>query len=162
MRQQLISLFLIAALTSPYTWARGDIPETDLLPLARNLQIDGESARNKQLAIMILFVADNCSFCRIAKNDYIIPMIKSGQYNNKVIIRLINIGDARIMTDFHGNKTRMEDFARAQKVSLTPYVKVFDSGGNELTNPVIGIVSEDFYGMFLDEAIDSAVKKLHP
>lgn len=132
----------------------------DLLPFASNLQTDGELANEKHLPIMIMFVADDCPYCTTAKEDFISPMIKSGEYDDKVIIRLVEIDSADTITDFQGNRTTMEDFAENEKVNFTPYVKLYNAEGKELVKPIVGISSKDFYGMFLDDAIENAGEKL--
>ena len=41
---------------------------------------------------------------------------------------------------------------------LTPTVMVFDGEGHPLTKPVIGVSTPDYYGSFLDQAIDQGVQ----
>ena len=41
-----------------------------------------------------------------------------------------------------------------------PAIKFYDSWGNTLTEPLVGIVSPDFYGGSLDQRIDEALAKV--
>ncbi len=160
MHHRLIHLLFLAVFLVPNGWAQGDIPNVDLLPFARNLQTDGEVANKAHLPIMIMFVSDDCPYCSSAKEDFIKPMLKSGEYNDKVIIRLVEIDGGDTITDFHGNQTTMADFATSEKVNFMPYVKFYNAAGKELVQPIVGISNKDYYGMFLDDAIEDAGKQL--
>ncbi|MEJ2655267.1 MAG: hypothetical protein P8Z69_08205, partial [Acidihalobacter sp.] len=52
------------------------------------------------------------------------------------------------------------DFARRYHVSFTPTVLLLDAKGRLLAKPLVGLTTEDFYGAFLDEAIDEAVARM--
>ena len=159
MATRLITLIFALLLLSGPARAHDEMPGS-VLPYAKYLHIVAEEAGKKGLPIMIMFVADDCPYCKTAKEEFIRPMMKSGEYENKVFIRLIEIDRVEEITDFQGNKTTMEKFAQSHNVSFTPYVKIFDSKGNELVKPIVGITSVDFYGLFLDNAIEDALEKL--
>jgi len=158
MRQHLIYLLFLTIFLNGYAWAKGDMPA---LPVIHDLQADGHTSQSRKIPIMIMFVADDCPFCKTAKQDFIRPMLKSGEYDDKVIIRIIEIDGVDTMIDFQGNKTTMKEFSQNQKVNFTPYVKIFNADGKELVKPIIGISNKDYYGVFLDDAIESAGKKLN-
>ena len=160
MYYRLIHLLFFAVILVSNGWAQEDTSTEIALPFVSNLQTDGTHASKKQLPIMIMFVSDECPFCLTAKEDYIIPMIISGEYEDKVIIRLVDIDSSDLLTDFHGNKMTMETFSNKQKINFTPYVKFFTAEGTELVKPIIGISNKDYYGVFLDDAIESAGNEL--
>jgi thioredoxin-related protein len=157
MRQHLIYLLFLSIFLISHAWAKGDMPT---LPIMHDLQADGHISQSKKIPVMIMFVADNCPFCITAKQDFIHPMIKSGDYDDKVIIRFIEIDGTDTMIDFQGNQITMEEFSKRQKINFTPYVKFFNAEGKELVKPIIGISNKDYYGVFLDDAIESAIEKL--
>ncbi|MDH5191061.1 MAG: thioredoxin fold domain-containing protein [Gammaproteobacteria bacterium] len=149
------SLLFLAGLAQAHDERPGSV-----LPYAKNLQITAEDAIKQRLPIMIMFVTDDCPYCKTAKEEFIRPMILSGEYDDKVLIRLIEIDRTDEIIDFLGKHTTMVDFASKHKAHFTPYVKFFDGKGNEIAKPIIGITNKDYYGMFIDDAIESALEKL--
>jgi hypothetical protein len=79
-----------------------------------------------------------------------------------VLIREIVVGsdfDAPL-TDFGGRTTTHSAFARTRRVKLTPTLDFLDDRGNRLVDPIVGVRLPDFYGTFIDRAIDESIAKL--
>ena len=160
MHHRLIYLLFIAVFLSSGVWAQSDINHIVSVPIVKNLQADGRLANEKRVPIMVMFSSEDCPHCHAVIEEFLEPMIKSGEYVDNVIIRKLEIDGSDIITDFHGKRMSMETFTQHYKVNFTPYIKFFDSNGNELVKPIIGITSGDFYGQFLDDAIKQAASKL--
>ena len=52
------------------------------------------------------------------------------------------------------------EFAERYDVSLTPTLLFLNADGIEMSEKLVGIWSEDFYGGFIDNRIDEAREKL--
>ena len=53
-----------------------------------------------------------------------------------------------------------DEFASRYEVSLTPTLLFLNADGVEMSEKLIGIWSEDFYGAYIDNRIDEARKRL--
>ena len=142
------------AITDALAQQRGE------LPLAQDFTIEAQSARAKQLPIMVLFSSSDCHYCKRVLQEFLIPMTRNAEYDTKVIMRQIEIGSGATLRDFSGRVTTHSDFALLNKIHLVPTVKFFDADGRELAAPIVGLLTPDFYGGYLDQAIDLSLEQL--
>jgi thioredoxin-related protein len=131
------------------------------IPTLRNLQTDGATAQQKQLPIVVLFSATHCSYCSIIKEEFLKPMLISGDYTDKAMIRVIEIDSSDDLLDLNGQPISAEAFADRYDISLTPTLAFFDAQGHELAPRMVGVTTMDYYGGYLDAAIDASRKRLH-
>jgi hypothetical protein len=75
-------------------------------------------------------------------------------------MRQVDIGSDDNLRDFSGATTTQATFAGRNKVQMVPTIKLFDAQGRELTQPLVGLSTPDFYGGYLDQAIDDALAKV--
>lgn len=125
------------------------------LPFTRDLHADGELARAKNLPIMLVFVAEHCGYCSALEADYIKPMIYSGEYEDKIIIRVLDI-DNNDMVDFAGKTQSSMMVANHLGAYLTPTIMFFDADGKEVAEKIIGYGTPSMFGGMLESAIDSS------
>lgn len=125
-----------------------------------NLQADGQLARNRQVPLLIMFAMQDCPYCVVVREEFLNPMLISGDYDNKVVIREIHTDSYLKLRDFNGKPVTSGALARRYDVSLVPTVVFVDAEGRELAKRLIGITTVDFYGGFLDEAIEASLIKL--
>jgi thioredoxin-related protein len=142
----------LAILTCCIAPARADVP------YARDLQKDAEAARAVQGVVLLVFVGPNCSYCETALNEFLIPMSGNADYLSKVVMRRVESTGFRELKDFQGRKVSHRKFAGDHGAYLTPTVMVFDGDGRPLAKPVVGITTVDYYGLYLDQAIDQGVE----
>jgi len=127
---------------------------------ATNLVMDGSEAERKGVAILLEFAAEGCPYCVLLEEEFLKPMLRSGDYDNKVIMRVVDIDHGKSLTDFQGNRSTSAAFAHRFNVDLTPTVMLVNSRGKPLVEPIVGIWSLDFFGGVLDGRIDAAVDQV--
>lgn len=132
----------------------------DELPLAQDFRADAAEAEHRGLPILVFFSSHECPYCHIVQEDYLKPMFNSGKYKDKVLFRLVQVDDATRLLDFDGKPTTHQAFASRFGARLTPNVKFLDHEGNELVPGLLGLMTQDFYGGFLEAAIDNAVTRM--
>lgn len=86
-------------------------------------------------------------------------MLKSGDYADKVIMRVIE-ADGENIRDFNGSLITSEKLGNRYSLELTPTVVFLDAQGNLLTEVIGGMSSVDLYGGLLDEAIISSLASI--
>ena len=150
----LATILTCLGLTSALAVERGK------LPMATDLSREAKIARDKQIPILILFSAPGCSYCARVRNEVLIPTTRNADYDNKVILLEVESGNSGNIVDFDGKTIALEKFFAKHKVGFTPTVKFFDAAGNEVAAPIIGLVTVDYYGGFLDQGIDNAISKI--
>ena len=110
--------------------------------------------------VLVLFMAPDCRYCERVLNEFLLPMQRNREYDAKVLMRQIDITSDAPMKDFKGNVTTERAFAAANKVRVTPTVKFFLPSGEKGADQIVGLLTVDFYGGYLDSAIDEARQKL--
>jgi thioredoxin-related protein len=134
--------------------------ETEI-PALRDLVADGETSQQRQLPIVVLFSATHCGYCSIIKEEFLRPMLISGDYTDKALLRVIEINSSDDLVDHNGQPITAEAFADRYGIYLTPTLAFFDAQGNELAPRMVGVTTVDYYGGYLDEAIDASRQRLH-
>ena len=61
--------------------------DTVTVPQALNLRSDGIEAQAQDLVLILMLSRTDCSYCALLKREIIGPMIASGDYQDKVMIR---------------------------------------------------------------------------
>ncbi len=117
-------------------------------------------AEAQNLPILMMFGADECPYCELLKEDFLIPMIISGDYKDKIIFREVYISSPSGIIDFSGKKISIRKFARRYNIRLFPTMVFIDSNGQILVENIIGITTPSLFGGTLDDQIDRAFGRL--
>ena len=125
-----------------------------------DLREEAAAARSQNLVLLLEFSSDDCPYCRKLENLFLLPMQRNASYDSKVLIRMISLSDFDTVIDFDGNALTTNDFASRYGVDFTPTLLFLDADGTELSERLVGIWSEDFYGWFIDTRIDEARSRL--
>lgn len=147
-------LFSLALVIAFAAWAN---EEGDYLgPKAKvveNLFKLGQLARERKLPILLIATQDYCSHCDLLKEEIIQPMLISGDYEDRVIIREILLDSEERIPDFSGTLRRQADIADEYNVWVTPTLLYIDGNGKQVAETMLGVNSLDYYGYYVDESI---------
>lgn len=136
------------------------LAQENAIPYAQDLAADGKIAHEKHIPILVLFSAPECHYCERARQEFLIPITRNPASNAKVLIRQVEIGADDKLRDFNGKMTTQGDFATLNKVRLTPTIKVYGPDGRELAAPIVGLAIADYYGGYIDDAINQGIEKI--
>lgn len=126
-----------------------------------SLKRAGELSRRQQLPLLLMLSITDCAFCIKLENQVLIPMLRSGEYSDKVIIRKIVTDHSKMIEDFDGRRIPMKRLMQRYKVAIYPTVLFVDHRGRELSGRLIGINSVEMYNWDVDVAIEDANAKLN-
>lgn len=107
-----------------------------------------------------MFSQKNCTYCEILEEQYLRPMLKSGEYKDKVIIRKVRIDSYDTLRHFNGSEIDVSDFAGDYRAYITPTMVFLDSNGRELTKRLMGVGTEGFFANEIDQAIVHSLRRL--
>ena len=127
---------------------------------AHDLRQEAELSRAQNLVMVIEFSAEDCGYCRKLEKLFLLPMQRNADYNRKILVRTIPLDAYETVIDFDGQEVSTGDFASRYGVFLTPTLLFLNADGVELSERLVGIWSEDFYGGFIDNRIDEARENL--
>lgn len=125
-----------------------------------DLRQEAQIASDRNLVLVIEFSSEYCGYCRKLEELFLMPMQRNAEYNAKVLIRTVSLDAFETLVDFDGRSMSTSDFASRYDVSMTPTLLFLNSEGVEMSEKLVGIWSEDFYGGFIDNRIDEARARL--
>jgi thioredoxin-related protein len=127
------------------------------VPYGTDLQQDGHEARDRKLPILLVFSAVACTYCRQLEDEFLEPMLISGEYTDKVIIRRLLLDIGQHPTDFDGVQRDATSIATRYRAWVTPTIVFVDGTGREVAERITGINTPELFGGYLDACIDTAL-----
>lgn len=128
--------------------------------ISTNLYQDAQLAKQKGVPLVVMFSQKGCIYCTIVREDFLKPMLISGEYENKAIIREMKIDSFEEVRNFDGKMIAVDELATFYRAYLTPTVIVFDSTGKP-HHRILGLVNEHYYSSELDAGIEKAYNYIH-
>lgn len=121
---------------------------------------EAQLLKSDNLILVLEFSSEYCGYCRKLENLFLLPMQRNAGYDDKILVRSISLDAFETVVDFDGRTVSTSDFASRYGVSLTPTVLFLNADGVEMSERLVGIWSEDFYGGFIDNRIEAARERL--
>jgi len=146
-------LFLLAVL------AAGPVLAADVDVTARDFRADSERAARNGTPIVVMYTSAGCPYCRIVRR-YVEPLASDPDWRDRLIVRIVETDSYGKVVDFDGKPIPQMKFADARGVAFTPVLQFLGPDGRELAPDLQGIVSEDFYAIFLEQRIEEAERAL--
>jgi len=129
------------------------------LPRADNLQTDAQQAVIDKKPIVLFFTLPNCSYCRIVRYDYFLPLLKQRTGNDQPIIREISVTGQNRVTLFDGQRLTETELAERYKVHMTPTVLFVNHEGDVVGNSILGGDHPNYITLF-DKSLAEASTKM--
>lgn len=130
-----------------------------MLRIADWQSISGQAFRSR-VPVVVLIDQEDCPYCRQAEEDFFDPILTGGEMDGRVIFGKISIDEGETILDGDGNRVTTRAFlADYGSDFLTPTVLFLDHAKRELTDRLVGMLTPDYYGYYLERSIQSAISK---
>jgi thioredoxin-related protein len=139
-----------------YAGAYPEVVNSATVQQVVDFRLEAAAAAASGVNLLLAVTREGCRYCAQLRREFLAPMIRSGEYVDKVRIREMMMEPDTAITDFSGQVTTTAKIAARYGVSITPTVLLLDSSGNSLRSPITGINNADMYGFYLDQAIAEA------
>ncbi len=130
------------------------------VPPARDLAAEGAQAQRACVPLLLEFAADGCDYCTLLETEVLDPTLLNRAYDRRVLMRKLVLNRGTRIDDFSGKRVSAADLASHYQVFVTPTLLFVDRHGMELTERMVGVTTLEFYGGYLDQALDTAREKL--
>lgn len=130
------------------------------VPLARDLEEEARQAEGTCRPLVLEFSASYCEYCDLLEEEILKPILRNRDYDQRMLLRKLIVDSATTLQNFSGEPVTTEDLADHYDVVVTPTLLFVDREGKELTERMVGITTMDFYGGYLDQALQSAADRL--
>ena len=135
-------------------------PAAAQLVAADNLAATAAEARARRVPVVIAFMQQSCPYCAVARRDYLTALQNDPRWKNRVLIREIETDRSIALRDFSGAMTTHRDFARAHEVRSVPTLIAFDADGQRVSPPIIGLLADDFYWLYIEQAVEAGLVRM--
>lgn len=146
----------VCAVASALTLAQE--PGANALMEARDLAVDARLAATTGVPLVLLYSRDDCSWCEKLRREHLAPLAREPEA--PALVREVHIDRATPLIDFNGRRTTSADFSRQMQARFAPTVMFHGPSGAVLAEPIVGFILADFYGVFLERAIEASRRQL--
>jgi thioredoxin-related protein len=129
-------------------------------PVTQDLAAAARLAHAQQLPVFVAFTLKHCPYCNRARREYWTPMHESTEWRAKVLMVEVMLDGEPALRDFDGAATTVREFGKRLGIRSVPTVIVFDAEGKAAAEPVVGLASADFYGAYLERAVEQGLAKM--
>ncbi len=138
-------------------WSISAFAQFGPIPVADDLQRDAQSAQKTQKPIVLFTTASDCPFCEVLREE----VFQFLPNDERFILREVIIDNAnKPVTNFDGSSTSLPEVADQYGVNLTPTVLFVGTNGEQLIEPMVGVITLDFYNYYFDEAIKQSTQAI--
>lgn len=116
--------------------------------------------KEKSLGLVLMLHAEHCPYCALMEREILSPMVMSGEYDDRVVIRKLQIDEARDVKDFDGSVVEPSDISERFGATVTPTLVFLDYRGKKKAETMVGINTVDYFGVYLDREIDKLVSNI--
>ena len=102
-----------------------------------------------------LFSQRHCAFCEVVREHYLRPMMAARP--RRITIAEFELTGTRRVAAGTGRSLTEAEFARERKAQFAPTVMFLGAAGEALAPTIVGL-SRDFFGAYLDQRIQIALK----
>ena len=149
----IIALGMLSLMAIANEYDADELPFVEIKEVA-DFESLSQEAKAKRKVIMLEMSATYCGYCRTLEEEIIKPMLRSGDYEDNVLIRKMEIDSHAPIKGLKGDKTSPAQIANRMDVFVTPTLIFLDSEGNEVSERILGVNSLDFYGAYVDSALE--------
>ncbi|MBD3756166.1 MAG: thioredoxin fold domain-containing protein [Gammaproteobacteria bacterium] len=133
----------------------------EILPLAVDLQKAGAVAEKHQVPVVIFFTATWCNYCKKLEQNILHPLLETTDMESYAEFSQVVMDQAHwMMKDFDGRPVEMKDYAQTKSVVVAPTTLFFNSKGEQIAEPILGLTLEEHYPGHLEKRINQALEKL--
>lgn len=131
----------------------------EMLPVPQNLQREAAQAHSERKAFLLMFSLPGCSYCKVVRRNYLMPLLRDAAPADRPVIREVQITSRESLTGFDGKPTTQSALATRYGVQVAPTVIVVNAEGELLADPIVGGDTNGFYSAYLDRALEAAAKQ---
>lgn len=155
-RSAWLAAILVGLVACPPALAQAAAPHA--LAAAIDLAADGRLAAARGVPLVVLYSREECSWCEKLRREHLAPLARDPAW--PALVRELHMDRATPLIDFAGRRTTSADFSRQVKARFAPTVMFHGPTGETLAEAIVGFRLADFYGAYLERAIEQSRARL--
>jgi thioredoxin-related protein len=125
---------------------------------SHDLAADARLAAARGVPLVLLYSRDDCSWCEKVRREYLGPLSRDPA--TPAVIRELHMDRSTPLLDFAGRHTTSAEFSRQMQARFAPTVMFHGPDGGTLADAIVGFRLADFYGAYLERAIEESRTRL--
>ena len=121
-----------------------------------SLRDRARAAQSQGQPLVVMTTLKGCPFCDVVRTNYLFPMHQRGE----IVALQLDITDGVPVEYFDGQWLTPREIGRLWKNRVAPTIYFFDAQGRELAERLEGMAVPDFFGVYLDQRLDTARQAL--
>ena len=94
-------------------------------------------------------------YCQALDRDVLGPIMRSGEYAEIANFQRVQHDEPETkLTDFDGSLVSNRNLIQRYKVNVTPTLIFLAPNGHKVASPLVGFLTVDFYGAYLDQSLE--------
>jgi thioredoxin-related protein len=151
-RNVLQHLLLTFGFQPVLSYAQGQI---NALPRSKSLRISAQEASRQGQPLVLMVTLKGCPWCDFVRNNHLLPLIQE----RGIFVVEIDLGNTVLpIQDFSDLQTTHKAVAQGLNVRRAPTLLFLNGAGAEIAPRLVGVSSQDYYGVYLEQRIDAARK----
>jgi len=123
----------------------------------KNWAETSQKAQDKKIPVVIMVDQEDCPYCRRVESEFFAAIFANGELTDKAVFGKISIDHGETIIDGAGTEISTREFLSVYQTSLTPTVLFLSSEQVELSEKMVGLMTPDFYGFYLEQSIKNAI-----
>jgi len=111
--------------------------------------------------LVLVAEIENCGFCERVKENFLLPLSRNSQWSSRFQVARVDLDSLQEMVDFEGQTTSQKAFAASLGADFSPTLMFLNPlSGTRVGEDIVGLVTPDFYGFYLQQQIARAHQRL--
>ncbi len=157
---RIVAMFLLILVPLSEVVGEESIELANHVIFSSNLQQDGQLAAERDVPLLLMISAEECPYCKVMESDYLIPLLRNRDYDERVVIRKVYMDSFDDIIGFSGEAVAPTDLSQDYGVWVTPTLLFLDEKGKEVQKRMIGLGVRDFVSAYIDESLVRATNAL--
>lgn len=104
--------------------------------------------------LVLVAEVENCSFCKRVKDNFLLPLTMDPEWEPLFQVVRIDLNSQQMLTDFSAQRISQQDLAEALSADFSPTLIFLNPrSGERIGEDIVGLVTPDFYGFYLQQQI---------
>jgi len=126
---------------------------------ARELPNAIRLAHDEKIIPAALYTSAHCPFCIAIKKEQLTPRMRSTATPRLLVVEF-DVDVSEPFTLPNGQRMTVKEWGKRYQLMLTPTLVMLDFDAKPISTPLVGYASRDYYGVYLEEQIQSAQTRL--
>ena len=144
-------VFLVMAIESA---AQGE------LRIANDLHGLGRESGRRTIPVVLFFSSEHCEYCDLVRDEFLKHLETDPAFVNRLLLREVRMNSVRPLLDFGRQSITHAAFTEQRAIAFVPTIQFTDGVGDILVEDIVGVTTLEFYGAYLEQAIEQSLNIL--